>query len=944
MNDPGPDPSRHKAVLAAVLAVQRGFLSPDEAVRVLAELKPNSGPDPMQTLLSVAPTSAQAAISAEVEALAEKPETLAATLSEMGVNAEAQSTLLGLKPDTSSEAATKALSSLADRRRRIADMTSRLPSSDATGRYQVKREFARGGMGLIWVAVDSAVGREVALKELLPPKLGAGTSHVTDSPEIVERFLREAKVTGQLEHPNIVPVYEIATRADGSVFYTMKLVRGKTMAHRLLQVANGAGTTQEKMAQRLKLLDAFVDVCNAIAYAHSRGVIHRDIKPANIMLGDFGETLVLDWGLARVLGQDESSGVRKKAEQQAFSPSLLQDDSENRTLDGAILGTPAYMPPEQARGALELVDERADVYALGSILYEILSGRPPYEGKNAREVLAKVLVLSPEPLAKVAPIAPPDLVSLAEKAMEREPRGRLESAEKLAAEVLAFRDGRELSVYRYSTAELLKRFVGRHKAAVGVACGALVLIIAGAIYAFENIARERDQAELNLQAADREREARVDAEKKQQAERERLIRAREGDITAQRRKFDGLRGDNLAAEARVRIDEMKARRDAGATLAPADREENARIVSGLLAVAAVRAELVRLMTAPVAGQVHEFVSQVVLDEETGNLRADRLLAVELALLNEDFALASFILEGTDADETTLALKRWGIEAARSSLLLRHRDAIEMALDDVRKNIARGNRPQGSIRLEDYVIRLASFHEAQTVELLSAALQPYVDRATKQGKQAFWTQVERDEITLICRVLGYLDVPDLAVPVLASFMAVVDDPRLAIECGSALCQTSSERAYGPLVDARSRFGPRGYVWRRVSRWFDRVPEPANLSAPTTAEGLLDLAEIRRIRNDREGAAVLVDKALELEPENVRGLVAKAGLQPDGNVALALCQQAIALKADDASAWAALANWQHQLNRHAEATKAGLRALELRADDARSALNVGYYYYI
>jgi serine/threonine-protein kinase len=209
----------------------------------------------------------------------------------------------------------------------------------------------------------------------------------TASPELIERFLREAKVTGQLEHPNIVPVYEIAARDDGSVFYTMKLVRGKTMAHRLLAIQRDPGLSpQQKLAERLKLLDPYIDICNAVAYAHSRGVIHRDLKPANIMLGEFGETLVLDWGLARVHGQQDSSTVRRKAVEQAFSPSLVQEDAAG-TLAGAVLGTPAYMPPEQARGELDKLDDRADVYALGAILYEILAGRPPYEGANARDVL-----------------------------------------------------------------------------------------------------------------------------------------------------------------------------------------------------------------------------------------------------------------------------------------------------------------------------------------------------------------------------------------------------------------------------------------------------------------------------------------------------------------------------------------------------------------------------
>ena len=940
MNEASPDPARHKAVLAAVLAVQRGFLSPDEAVRVLADLPGGEAASPMQTLLSVAPTSAKAQIEADVEALANKPETLAKTLSEMGMDAEAQSTLFALKPDTPGEAATKALSSLADRQRRVADMTARLPSATASGRYQVKREFARGGMGLIWVAMDTAVGREVALKELLPPKLGSGTTRVTDAPELVERFLREAKVTGQLEHPNIVPVYEIATREDGGVFYTMKLVRGKTMAHKLLQIANGTGTAREKLDQRLKLLDSFGDVCNAIAYAHSRGVIHRDIKPANIMLGDFGETLVLDWGLARVLGQEESSSMRRKAEEQAFSPSLLQDDTENRTLDGAVLGTPAYMPPEQARGALEMVDQRADVYALGAILYEILSGQPPYEGKTARDVLAKVLVLAPEPLAKLAPLAPPDLVSLVEKAIAREPEQRLQSAEKLASEVLAFRDGRELSVYRYSTSELVRRFVGRHKAAVAVAMIAVLLGLAGSVYAFDSVMLERDQARLNLQSADREREARVAAEQKQQGDREQLISQRKDEISAQRSRLDALRGSNLADEARTRIAELATRGVPQSGLAPADRAENARIVSGLLAAAAARGELIRLITAPVGGVSHEFVPPSVLEADQTALRERRLLAAELALINEDFALADFIVEGTITPQRASWTDK--IEQARTGVLRRHREAIELALEDVRLGLARTKpeRPQGNIRLEDYVIRLSAYREPQTVELLGEALAPYLQRAGEKQTPAFWAQSERDEITLICRTLGYLELPDLAVPVLVRFMEVIDDPRLSVECGTALCQTSSALAYDPLLVVRGRFGANSYPWRRIQLWWNRVPEPADLPAPTTAEEFMVRAQLRTERGDLAGALEFVTRALELDPNNVQAMVQQAGVVAP-ETAIELCTRALKIDPKYAHGYGVLAYAHYRNGSLNEAVEVAAKAVELEPKQSVHHLNYGFY---
>ena len=891
----------------------------------------------MQTLLSVAPSSARAEIVAEVESLAMQP--LAETLAGLGVDAQAQSTLFSLKPDTSSEAATKALSSIADRRERVAEMTRRLPAASASGRYQVKKEFARGGMGVIWMALDTAVGREVALKELLPPQAGRGTSHISDTPELVERFLREAKVTGQLEHPNIVPVYEIAARDDGSVFYTMKLVRGRTMAHRLLQIQHSEASPQQKLAERLKLLDAFTDLCNAVAYAHSRGVIHRDLKPANIMLGDFGETMVLDWGLARVQGQEDSSTIKRRADERVFSPSLMQEDPDNRTLDGAILGTPAYMPPEQARGELDKVDERADVYALGAILYELLSGRPPYQGGTARDVLAKVLVLEPDPLPKDAPA---DLVSLVHKAMARDSAQRLESAEKLAAEVLAFRDGRTLSVYRYSSRELLKRFVRRHKAAVSVAAVALLLGLAGGVYAFDRVMGERDQAQLNLQAADREREARIATERKQQQERDRLIETRQEEISAQRGRLDGLRAANLSTEAATRINELKTRGRNDSGLAPADRAENARIVSGLLAVAAAQTELIRLETAPVAGRSHEFVPESVLAEDRANLRATRLQAAELALLNDDFALAEFIVEGTDTDGTQRFLWVWRVEAARSELLERHHLAIEDALDDVRKGLARGGRPRGNIRLEDYVIQLSAYRETQTVELLAAAMAPHVERARAQGAAAFWTQAERDEITLACRVLGYLELPDLTVPLLAAFMASIEDARLAIECGTALCQTASAAAYPHLLAARERFAPESYVWQRVSRWFSRVPEPADLPEPASAAEYVARAVIRSERNDRDGALRDVEEALQLDPQNVEALVYKARNLPPTD-AIALCEQALKLDPGYSKAYLVLGNGYYQTGQLKQALDCTLRAVAQDPDNPTHHLNAGFYYH-
>lgn len=804
---------------------------------------------PVETLFSVD--------AADVEALQKADaKNVEATMLELGVTQEVQATLYSLRPGVGSEAATKALSSIAERRRKVNDITAKLPNAGATNRYIVKREFARGGMGVIWVALDTSVGREVALKELLPPKMGE--DHESESPELIERFLREAKVTGQLEHPNIVPVYEIARRDDGTVFYSMKLVRGRTMAHRLAGIeGEREWDTRRKLSERLKLLDAFVDVCNAVGYAHSRGVIHRDLKPANIMLGDFGETFVLDWGLARVLGQDESRLPEKRV-----SESLLRDETDSGTMAGAVLGTPAYMPPEQARGKLEQVDERADVYALGAILYELLSGRPPYVADSSKDVLAKVLVLEPEPLAK---LAPPDLVTLAEKAMHRERDQRLGSVSELAAEVTAFRDGRTLSVYRYSTPELIRKFVARHRQSVAVAVIALVFIVGGSIYAFLSVSSERDRAQGALDSLAR-------AEKEKREQRGRLVAARETSIGELRQEIDRRNGPQISSAVENRMRDLMLRRDG---LEPSEQTENARLVQELLELATLYERLERLLTDPVAGQVHRFVPDEILDAEREELRGYRMQAMKLALRNEDFGFAEFILQGTDLPDVDRNTRQASIETARTIQLERHADAINEVLQDVRTNLAKRGAGR-AITLNDHVLKLSAYRERQTVVLLSEALQPYIESMRASDDAQFWTQPQRDEIRLALRVLAHLELPELAVPHLREFASVVHDVRLAIECGLALCATGSSLAWQPLVELRARFGDESHVWLQVRERLYKVSEPAVMPTAGAVAELIDRAEVRADFSNHNGALRDYDAALELEPGNLHALAGKAQL--------------------------------------------------------------------
>ncbi|MBI3098199.1 MAG: SUMF1/EgtB/PvdO family nonheme iron enzyme [Planctomycetes bacterium] len=251
------------------------------------------------------------------------------------------------------------------------------------GRYTVTREIGQGGMGTVLEGWDTAIGRPVALKIM------RGETEVP--PEIRERFLHEAEVTGRLEHPNIVPVHDLGQAPHPQTgvpqaFFCMKLIEGEDLLSVIQRLASGDEEAR-KAFSRTRLLQIFQDICMGIAFAHDRGVIHRDLKPGNVMIGRYGETLIVDWGLAKVKGQG-TAGDRALRSGPATVP--RHPESTQLTLDGEILGTPAYMSPEQATGRLGQVDERSDIYSLGAILYEMLVYRPPFEGDDPMQVVRSV--------------------------------------------------------------------------------------------------------------------------------------------------------------------------------------------------------------------------------------------------------------------------------------------------------------------------------------------------------------------------------------------------------------------------------------------------------------------------------------------------------------------------------------------------------------------------
>jgi serine/threonine protein kinase len=287
-----------------------------------------------------------------------------------------------------------------------------LPAADPE-RYTLSGELARGGMGRVWRARDRRLGRQVAIKELLD---GNGNARA--------RFEREVRITARLQHPAIVNLLEAGTWPDGEPFIAMKLVAGEPL-DRVIAGRQG-------LVDRLALLPNVIAVVDALAYAHGQQVIHRDLKPANVLVGAFGETVVIDWGLAKDLAEPEPIGA-------AVGPYRTPPGSAEGTLSGTVIGTPGYMPVEQARGGS--VDARADVYALGAMLYHLLSGQPPYRGSSAAAVVEAVIKGPPPPLERLVSGAPRDLVTIVHKAMAREAADRYASAAELALELKKFQTG-----------------------------------------------------------------------------------------------------------------------------------------------------------------------------------------------------------------------------------------------------------------------------------------------------------------------------------------------------------------------------------------------------------------------------------------------------------------------------------------------------------------------
>ena len=440
-----------KSVLIQDLLVDRKFLSEptrDVLAALVSEHLRQHGNDPERSLAAMGD---QADLGTELEQMPD-PDLFA--------------TLVAVrKTDDTGDSATDA----------YATLPAVSNSANPRARFEVLRHHAAGGLGIVSIAFDRELNRQVALKEIRTERANDLDSRT--------RFVKEAEITGQLEHPGIVPVYGLGAYSDGRPYYAMRFVEGENLSSAIRSFHKNRTTNERISGQRAvrfrSLLAKFVTICQAIDYAHSRGVLHRDIKPDNILLGPYGETLVVDWGLAKTIESENASESLKSNRASDSAPIKVRGSSSSGTLDGSAVGTPGFISPEQAMGRIAMLGPATDIYGLGATLYAILTGKAPVSGANANEILEKSKRGELDSVSQHWSSVPTALSEICMKAMSFDESQRYNTCRELAVDVERWLADEPVLAHRETMAELASRFVRKHQTIV--TSGAVLLLASTAL-------------------------------------------------------------------------------------------------------------------------------------------------------------------------------------------------------------------------------------------------------------------------------------------------------------------------------------------------------------------------------------------------------------------------------------------------------------------------------
>lgn len=617
----------------------------------------------------------------------------------------------------------------------------RVDNADTDGRYVVDKELAKGGMGAVLAVADHDFQRDTAMKVMHAQFAG--------DPALLERFLEEAQVTAQLEHPNIVPIHDVGVMPDGTLYYTMKMIRGMSFGDVVKQLKAGDEAAQAKWTQDHMLL-AFLKILDGVGYANARGVVHRDLKPDNVMVEEHGEVLVVDWGLAKVLNAAHSS------DDQLAVRGLRDEHAASHTMAGSVMGTPYYMPPEQATGDLEAIDARSDVYALGATLYELLCYEKPFPKCSMQELLMKVQAGDFTGLDQAAPELHQDLIAIVHKAMALRPENRYETCEAFAADLRSFLAGQAVAARKRNLIERFGAWVQAHKTQMLVAAAMIVVLIGGAMAATQWQRAEREQriADIVASVADdlaaeaatpearlddlQEAEDALNQAKGLDAQHPRVV-ALEKDLAKELGVVEG----EVARRAQREADQIRARQLL--TDAEAEHESGDYQAAAELLAAALRLQITDDdLRAAILAQRDEAAAALADERRAGQIRA----------ANQAFAQARSRLadaqarmqEVPDLDEPAIIAREGDVQEllAAGEAAQQHLQAVARQLDQAQQD---GYAPEGftgvanqsaalSERLQDRLTTARSLAERYAT---ARGLQQQAQQALERGDLALAQQ-------------------------------------------------------------------------------------------------------------------------------------------------------------------------------------------------------------